>query len=154
MPNIAFILSGWSVGRRHNMDEVVIVEDDLHWPALFAEEEARLRSVLDPALIIGLIWQHDCPWPRRQTHHRHPRPMHIQPANQPGPLQSSGLDDGVPWNGRRATAPRSQALEAMLDVLRWPEMSVVALVFALSFLWSKIRVLFEGVERPGLVLCL
>src|SRR5262245_5710919 len=119
---------GGRSGVDSNMDEVVIVEDGLHWPAPFAEEEARWRAVLDPALVAGLTLQHDCPWPRHQTHYRHPpHRTHIQPANQSGPLQSSGLDDGVPWNGRRATAPRSQAFEEMLDVLRRPEMSVACL---------------------------
>jgi GrpB-like predicted nucleotidyltransferase (UPF0157 family) len=36
------------------MDEIEIVAYDPRWPGLFAEEAARLRAVLDPALIRGL----------------------------------------------------------------------------------------------------
>ncbi|HET6156839.1 MAG TPA: GrpB family protein [Dongiaceae bacterium] len=36
------------------MDEVEIVDYDPRWPALFAEEAARLRAVLDGSLIVGL----------------------------------------------------------------------------------------------------
>jgi GrpB-like predicted nucleotidyltransferase (UPF0157 family) len=36
------------------MDDIEIAEYDPRWPALFAEEAARLRGVLDPDLIIGL----------------------------------------------------------------------------------------------------
>lgn len=36
------------------MDEIEIVEYDPRWPALFAEEAARLRAALDPGLIVGL----------------------------------------------------------------------------------------------------
>ncbi len=35
-------------------DDVELVDHDPHWPVLFAEEEARLRSVLDPASIVDL----------------------------------------------------------------------------------------------------
>lgn len=36
------------------MDEVEIVDYDPRWPALFDQEARRLRSVLDPSLVIGL----------------------------------------------------------------------------------------------------
>jgi GrpB-like predicted nucleotidyltransferase (UPF0157 family) len=36
------------------MDELEIVPYDARWPALFAEEAARLRGILDPNLILGL----------------------------------------------------------------------------------------------------
>jgi GrpB-like predicted nucleotidyltransferase (UPF0157 family) len=36
------------------MDEIEIVEYDPRWPALFEEEAARLRAVLDRDLILGL----------------------------------------------------------------------------------------------------
>jgi len=36
------------------MDEVEIVDYDARWPSLFDEEAGRLRSVLDPSLIVGL----------------------------------------------------------------------------------------------------
>lgn len=36
------------------LDDVELVDYDPRWPALFTEEERRLRSVLDPALIVGL----------------------------------------------------------------------------------------------------
>jgi len=36
------------------MDEVEIVDYDPSWPAMFAEEAARLRAVLDRSLIVGL----------------------------------------------------------------------------------------------------
>lgn len=36
------------------MDEIEIVSYDPRWPALFEEEAARLRAVLDPKLILGL----------------------------------------------------------------------------------------------------
>ena len=36
------------------MDEVELVDYDPRWPALFDQEARRLRSVLDPSLIIGL----------------------------------------------------------------------------------------------------
>jgi GrpB-like predicted nucleotidyltransferase (UPF0157 family) len=36
------------------MDEVEIVDYDPCWPSLFNEEAKRLRSVLDPSLIVGL----------------------------------------------------------------------------------------------------
>lgn len=36
------------------MDEVEIVDYDPRWPSLFDEEAKRLRSVLDPFLIVGL----------------------------------------------------------------------------------------------------
>jgi GrpB-like predicted nucleotidyltransferase (UPF0157 family) len=35
-------------------DDVELVDYDPRWPDLFMEEEARLRSVLDPASILGL----------------------------------------------------------------------------------------------------
>jgi GrpB-like predicted nucleotidyltransferase (UPF0157 family) len=36
------------------LDEIEIVNYDPSWPALFAEEAARLRGALDPGLIVGL----------------------------------------------------------------------------------------------------
>jgi GrpB-like predicted nucleotidyltransferase (UPF0157 family) len=36
------------------LDEIEIVEYDPSWPALFAEEAARLRGALNPDLIVGL----------------------------------------------------------------------------------------------------
>jgi GrpB-like predicted nucleotidyltransferase (UPF0157 family) len=36
------------------MDEVEIVDYDSRWPLLFDEEARRLRSVLDPSLVVGL----------------------------------------------------------------------------------------------------
>jgi GrpB-like predicted nucleotidyltransferase (UPF0157 family) len=36
------------------MDEVEIVDYDPRWPALFDEEAKRLRTALDPSLIVGL----------------------------------------------------------------------------------------------------
>jgi GrpB-like predicted nucleotidyltransferase (UPF0157 family) len=36
------------------LGEIEIVEYDPSWPALFAEEAARLRAALDPGLIVGL----------------------------------------------------------------------------------------------------
>jgi GrpB-like predicted nucleotidyltransferase (UPF0157 family) len=36
------------------MDEVEIVDYDKRWPSSFNEEAKRLRSVLDPSLIVGL----------------------------------------------------------------------------------------------------
>ncbi len=36
------------------LDDIELVDYDPRWPALFAEEEKRLRSVLDPASIAGL----------------------------------------------------------------------------------------------------
>ncbi len=36
------------------MDEVEIVDYDPRWPLLFDEEAGRLRTVLDPSLIVGL----------------------------------------------------------------------------------------------------
>jgi GrpB-like predicted nucleotidyltransferase (UPF0157 family) len=36
------------------MDEIEVVPYDPRWPALFQEEAARLRAVLDPNLILGL----------------------------------------------------------------------------------------------------
>jgi GrpB-like predicted nucleotidyltransferase (UPF0157 family) len=36
------------------MDDVEVVDYDPRWPLLFDEEAGRLRSVLDPALIVGL----------------------------------------------------------------------------------------------------
>jgi GrpB-like predicted nucleotidyltransferase (UPF0157 family) len=36
------------------MDEIEIVDYDPSWPALFAEEAARLGVVLDPGLVVGL----------------------------------------------------------------------------------------------------
>ena len=38
----------------YDMDEVEIVGYDPRWPLLFNEEAERLRSVLDPSLIVGL----------------------------------------------------------------------------------------------------
>ncbi len=35
------------------LDDVELVEYDPRWPVLFTEEEKRLRSVLDPASIVG-----------------------------------------------------------------------------------------------------
>ena len=37
-----------------DMDEVEIVDYDPRWPSLFEQEAKRLRSVLDPSLIVGL----------------------------------------------------------------------------------------------------
>jgi GrpB-like predicted nucleotidyltransferase (UPF0157 family) len=36
------------------MDEVEIVDYDPRWPSLFDEEAERLRSAIDPSLIVGL----------------------------------------------------------------------------------------------------
>jgi GrpB-like predicted nucleotidyltransferase (UPF0157 family) len=36
------------------MDEIEIAEYDPRWPALFAEEAARLRTALDTGLVLGL----------------------------------------------------------------------------------------------------
>jgi GrpB-like predicted nucleotidyltransferase (UPF0157 family) len=36
------------------MDEIEIVPYDLRWPALFEEEAAMLRAILNPALVLGL----------------------------------------------------------------------------------------------------
>jgi GrpB-like predicted nucleotidyltransferase (UPF0157 family) len=36
------------------MDDVEIVDYDPRWPLLFDEEARRLRSVLDPSLVVGL----------------------------------------------------------------------------------------------------
>lgn len=36
------------------MDEVEIVDYDARWPAMFTEEAALLRAVLDPSLILGV----------------------------------------------------------------------------------------------------
>jgi GrpB-like predicted nucleotidyltransferase (UPF0157 family) len=40
--------------KEEDMDEVELVDYDPRWPALFDQEARRLRSVLDPSLIIGL----------------------------------------------------------------------------------------------------
>jgi len=36
------------------MDEIVLVDYDAQWPAMFAVEEARLRAALNPQLIVGI----------------------------------------------------------------------------------------------------
>jgi GrpB-like predicted nucleotidyltransferase (UPF0157 family) len=36
------------------MDEIELVEYDPRWPARFEDEAARVRAVLDPALIVGI----------------------------------------------------------------------------------------------------
>ena len=37
-----------------DLDDVELVDYDPRWPALFIEEEKKLRSVLDPASMVGL----------------------------------------------------------------------------------------------------
>ena len=46
------IIGSWIMEK--DMDEVEIVDYDPRWPSLFEQEARRLRSVLDPCLIVGL----------------------------------------------------------------------------------------------------
>ncbi len=74
------------------MDEIELVDYDPRWPSLFDHEARRLRSVLDPHLIVGRAFRKRAsPFPGGRTQNRGRLAEKPAPCAIPEPAVNEGL---------------------------------------------------------------